>query len=119
MLRFHQKARYLSPANIRVTRVSLSQFLAEHAPTVASKQDAQRYLSAMAARCRPATVWTARRRLVAFFKWLQEEGDIAVNPMHGIPRPIVPPIKVGISPQQSLPRSSRPAKAQAAKSEAT
>jgi len=94
--RFHQKARNLSPATIRVAGESLGQFLAEHDPTTATKQDVQRYLSGLAARCRPATVWTSWRHLVAFYKWLHEEGDIAVNPMHGIPRPIVPPTEVGV-----------------------
>jgi len=94
--RFHQRARNLSPATIRVARESLSQFLAHYDPSNVTKHEVQRYLSELAARCRPATVWTAWRHLVAFFKWLHEEGDITVNPMTGIPRPIVPTTEVGV-----------------------
>ena len=75
--RFHQRARNLSPATIRVARESLSQFLAHHDPTTATKHDVQRHLSELAARCRPATVWTAWRHLVAFVKWIHEEGAMS------------------------------------------
>ncbi len=91
---FHLKARNLSPTTLKTTEEYLRVFLSSHDPLVATKKDCEGYLAEMADRCRPATVATAWRHVWAFFRWLHEEGDIEVNPMANIPKPVVPPVEI-------------------------
>lgn len=92
--RFHLRARNLSPRTIKATEEYLRPFLACHDPLHVSKRDCEAYLGALAARCKPSTVWTAWRHLSGFFNWLHQEGDIDVNQMADIPRPMVPPVEI-------------------------
>lgn len=92
----HQRTRNLSPSTIRVASEVLGSFLKSHDPLKATKSDIRLHLADLQARCRPATVWTAWRHLRAFYKWLEAEGDIQVNPMTDIPKPVVPPTEVAV-----------------------
>jgi site-specific recombinase XerD len=50
----------------------------------------------MSERCKPSTVWTSWRHLKGFFKWLYTEGDISIDPMIGVTKPIVPPSEIPV-----------------------
>lgn len=91
---FHLRARNLSPRTIKATREYLAPFLARHDPLTVTRRDVEGYLAAFAARCRPASVFTAWRHLRGFFGWLTREGDIDTDPMVGVPKPIVPPTEI-------------------------
>jgi len=93
---FHQRARNLSTSTMRVAKEVLTPFLQRHDPVTATKNQIRMYLAELQARCKPATVWTAWRHLRAFYKWLEAEGDIQVNPMTDIPKPVVPPTEVAV-----------------------
>jgi len=92
----HLRARNLSPKTIHVTGEYLSLFLREHDPLATTKRDIQLYLGDLTQRCSPSTVWTTWRHLRGFFNWLHEEGDIDVNPLDGVKKPIVPPTEVKV-----------------------
>jgi len=91
---FHLRARNLSPRTITATQDYLRPFLSRHDPHTTTRRDIENYLGELAGRCRPATVFTAWRHLRNFFNWLETEGDIQVNPMTHIPKPIVPPVEI-------------------------
>ena len=99
---FHLRARNLSPRTIKATEEYLRPFLAVCDPLRASKRDCETYLASLAERCKPATVWTAWRHLSGFFRWLHAEGDIAVDPMAGIPRPVVPPVEIPMPTREQV-----------------
>lgn len=87
---FHLRARNLSPATVKATEEYVRPFIALHDPLTATRRDIETYLGDMSERCKPSTVWTAWRHLKGFFKWLHAEGDISVDPMVGVTKPIVP-----------------------------
>lgn len=93
---FHLRARNLSPRTIKATEEYLRPFLALHDPLNVSKRDIEVYLGEMTARCKPSTVWTAWRHLRGFFAWLMVEGDITINPLDGIRKPLVPPTEIAV-----------------------
>ncbi|MSO59429.1 MAG: hypothetical protein EXQ63_03795 [Ilumatobacteraceae bacterium] len=98
---FHLRARNFSPATVKATGEYLRPFIALHDPLTATRRDIETYLGDMSERCKPSTVWTAWRHLKGFFKWLHAEGDISVDPMVGVTKPIVPPSEIAVltSPQ--------------------
>ena len=98
---FHLRARNLSPRTIKVTEEYLRLFLQSHDPLTTSRRDIEVWLGEMSQRCKPSTVWTSWRHLKGFFKWLHTEGDISVDPMIGVTKPIVPPSEIAVltSPQ--------------------
>ena len=98
---FHLRARNLSPATVKATGEYLRPFIALHDPLSATRRDIETYLGDMSERCKPSTVWTSWRHLKGFFKWLHAEGDISVDPMMGVTKPIVPPAEIAVltSPQ--------------------
>ncbi len=98
---FHLRARNLSPATVKATGEYLRPFIALHDPLTATRRDIETYLGDMSERCKPSTVWTAWRHLKGFFKWLHAEGDIGIDPMIGVTKPIVPPSEIAVltSPQ--------------------
>jgi integrase/recombinase XerC len=93
---FHLKARNLSPRTIKATGEYLRPFVRLHDPLRATRRDVEGYLADMFDRCRPSTVWTAWRHLRGFFGWLHAEGDIDVNPMDLVPKPVVPPVEIPV-----------------------
>jgi integrase len=98
---FHLRARNLSPRTIKVTEEYLRPFLAIYDPLSVTKRDIETYLGEMADRCKPSTVWTAWRHLRGFYKWLTTEGDININPMDGVRKPLVPATEVvTLSPEE-------------------
>ena len=99
---FHLRARNLSPRTIIATEDYLRPFLATRDPLQVTRHDIEDYLGRLAERCRPATVFTAWRHLTSFYKWLESEGDIVVNPMARVPKPIVPPIEIPIPTIEEL-----------------
>ncbi len=99
---FHLRARNLSPRTITATKDYVRPFLAVHDPLAVSKADCEKYLASLAERCQPSTVWTAWRHLSGFFRWLYSEGDIPLNPMIDIPRPVVPPVEIPIPTREQV-----------------
>jgi len=93
---FHLRARNLSPRTITVTEEYLRLFLQCHDPLTTSKRDIEVWLGDMSQRCKPSTVWTSWRHLKGFFKWLHAEGDINVDPMVDVTKPIVPPSEIPV-----------------------
>ena len=93
---FHLRARNLSPRTIKATEEYLKPFLQAHEATEVDRHDIEMWLSNLAKRCKPSTVWTAWRHLRGFYNWLEDEGDIDVNPMLGVPKPLVPPTEVEV-----------------------
>ena len=93
---FHLRARNLSPRTIIATQDYLRPFLATHDPLQVTRRDIEDYLGRLTDRCRPATVFTAWRHLRSFFNWLESEGDIEVNPMEKVAKPVVPPIEIAM-----------------------
>ena len=101
---FHLRARNLSPKTVTVTEEFLRPFLVLHDPLRTSQKDLRGYLGDLSARCQPSTVQTAWRHLRGFFAWLATEGDIEVNPMLGISRPIVPPTEIAVLTPEEVRR---------------
>jgi site-specific recombinase XerD len=99
---FHLRARNLSPATVKATEEYLRPFIACHDPLTATRRDIETYLADMSERCKPSSVWTAWRHLKGFFTWLHSEGDISVNPMVGVTKPIVPPSEVTVLTAQQV-----------------
>ena len=93
---FHLRARNLSPATVKATEEYIRPFIAVHNPLTASRRDIETYLGDMSERCKPSTVWTSWRHLKGFYKWLHSEGDISVDPMIGVTKPIVPPSEIPV-----------------------
>lgn len=93
---FHLKERNLAPSTVKATVEYLRPFLASVNPLEASKSDVEAYLGRLAATCAPSTVWTAWRHLKGLYGWLEAEGDVEVNPMARVPKPIVPPTEVTV-----------------------
>jgi integrase len=101
---FHLQARNLSPRTVKATQEYLKPFLSLHDPLTCSQNDLNAYLGDMVTRCQPSTVRTAWRHLKGFFDWLAQEGDITVNPMVGVPKPIVPPVNVSVLTAEEVRR---------------
>jgi site-specific recombinase XerD len=99
---FHLRARNLSPATVKATEEYLRPFIACHDPLTVTRRDIETYLADMSERCKPSTVWTAWRHLKGFFTWLHSEGDITVNPMIGVTKPIVPPSEITVLTAQQV-----------------
>ncbi len=93
---FHLRARNLSPRTIKATEEYLRVFLAHHDPLTTTRRDIEVWLGEMSERCKPSTVWTSWRHLKGFFTWLHTEGDISINPMCGVTKPIVPPSEIPV-----------------------
>jgi integrase/recombinase XerC len=86
---------------VKATGEYLRPFIALHDPLTTTRRDIETYLGDMSERCKPSTVWTTWRHLKGFFKWLHAEGDISVDPMVGVTKPIVPPSEITVlAPQQ-------------------
>ena len=99
---FHLRARNLSAHTIKATKDYLTPFVACNDPLTATKRDIEQYLIELSARCKPSTVWTAWRHLKGLFSYLHIEGDIDVNPMCGVSRPVVPPTEVKVLTAQQV-----------------
>jgi site-specific recombinase XerD len=93
---FHLKARNLSPRTVKAASEYISLFIRVSDPLTATKRDLEVFLSGKSETCRPSTVQTYWRYLKGFFEWLTNEGDITVNPMAGVPKPMVPPIDITV-----------------------
>ena len=93
---FHLKARNLSPRTVKAASEYISLFIRVCDPLTATKRDLEIFLSGKSETCRPSTVQTYWRYLKGFFEWLFNEGDITVNPMAGVPKPMVPPIDITV-----------------------
>lgn len=99
---FHLRARNLSAHTIKASKDYLTPFVACYDPLTATKRDIEQYLIELSARCKPSTVWTAWRHLKGLFSYLHIEGDIDVNPMCGVSRPVVPPTEVKVLTAQQV-----------------
>ena len=93
---FHLKARNLAPSTIKAAGEFLRPFERVNDPLNATKIEIQNYLGVMFDRCKPSTVWTAWRHLKGFYAWLEVEGDIEINPMNGVARPVVPAVDIPV-----------------------
>jgi integrase/recombinase XerC len=93
---FHLKTRNLSASTIKAAEDFLRPFTSSHDPLNASRHEIEGFLTELFERCKPSTVWTYWRHLKGFYKFLEIEGDLEVNPMANIPRPIVPQTEVQV-----------------------
>ncbi len=105
----HLRARNVAPSTIDSYLVVGGAFLAHcqevGIPTSASKitrRHVEDYLAAMTGRVQPATVAKHYRSLQQLWRWLIEEGDIAVSPMAGMRPPAVPEQPVPILTEDEL-----------------
>jgi site-specific recombinase XerD len=99
---FHLKTRNLSPNTIKAAEDFLRPFTTTREPLTASRHEIEDFLTELFERCKPSTVWTYWRHLKGFYKFLEQEGDIDVNPMANIPRPIVPQTEVRVLNQNEV-----------------
>ena len=99
---FHLRARNLSAHTIKAAKDYLTPFVACYDPLTATKRDIEQYLVQLSTRCKPSTVWTAWRHMKGLFNYLFAEGDIDVNPMSGVSKPIVPPVEVKVLTAQQV-----------------
>ncbi len=91
----HLRAHNRSEATVAAYLESVRQaeaFLAAHGRTLldARRADPEAFLAGLAARRAPATVATRHKVLRILYRWLEEEDEIAANPMARIKAPIVP-----------------------------
>jgi site-specific recombinase XerD len=93
---FHLRARNLAPSTIAASAGYLGRFLDGHDPLTVTRSDIENYLAGMYQRCKPSSIWTVWRHLKSFFKWLEADGDISVNPMNGVAKPKVPLTEVTV-----------------------
>ena len=93
---FHLRARNLAPSTIAASAGYLGRFLEGRDPLTVTRSDIENYLAGMYERCKPSSIWTVWRHLKSFFKWLEAEGDITINPMIGVAKPKVPLTEVTV-----------------------
>ncbi len=99
---FHLRARNLSPRTIKATDDYLRLFIAVCDPLTADKRTIENYLAEVSERCKPSTVATAWRHIKGLYKWLEAEGDVTVNPMALIKKPIVPNTEITVLTHQQI-----------------
>ncbi len=90
-------AQRMSPATLSTYSTSVGQlarFLAERgmptSPDAIRREHVEAFVSELLGRWKPATAHNGYRALAAFFRWLVEEGEIAVSPMARMKPPRLP-----------------------------
>jgi site-specific recombinase XerD len=75
-----------------------------HSLLDARREDLEAFLGELLRRRAPETVATRYRRLRVLYRWLEEEDEIAANPMAKMKPPIIPEQPVPVVPEDGLRR---------------
>jgi integrase/recombinase XerC len=107
----HLRAKNLSDGTVASYLVGVRQFTAFLQPRgreleEATRADLEAFIADLLGRCSPATASTRYKQLQALYRWLEDEEEIAVNPMARMKPPIVPDKPVPVVPEDALRRRS-------------
>jgi site-specific recombinase XerD len=105
----HLRAKNLSDGTVASYLVGLRQFTAFLQPhgrelTQATRADLEAFIGDLLARWSPATASTRYKQLQALYRWLEDEEEIAVNPMARMKPPVVPDKPIPVVPEDALRR---------------
>jgi integrase/recombinase XerC len=107
----HLRAKNLSDGTVASYLVGVRQFTAFLQPhgrelEEETRADLEAFIADLLSRCSPATASTRYKQLQALYRWLEDEEEIAVNPMARMKPPIVPDKPVPVVPEDALRRRS-------------
>jgi site-specific recombinase XerD len=105
----HLRAKNLSAGTVASYLVGLRQFttfLQPHGRELiqATRADLEAFIGDLLARWSPATASTRYKQLQALYRWLEDEEEIAVNPMARMKPPVVPDKPIPVVPEDALRR---------------
>jgi Phage integrase, N-terminal SAM-like domain len=105
----HLRAKNLSDGTVASYLVGVRQFTAFLRPRgrvleEATRADLEAFIADLLSRRSPATASTRYKQLQALYRWLEDEEEIAVNPMARMKPPIVPDKPVPVVPEDALRR---------------
>ena len=105
----HLRAKNLSDGTVASYLVGLRQFtvfLRPHGRELiqATRADLEAFIGDLLARWSPATASTRYKQLQALYRWLEDEEEIAVNPMARMKPPVVPDKPIPVVPEDALRR---------------
>ena len=91
----------------------LQAYLARHGVRLAEadRTHIEAFLADLLARWKPATAANRYRSLKVFYAWLEEEGEVAADPMAKMKPPAIPEQPIPVLPDDALRRLLRPAPA--------
>jgi site-specific recombinase XerD len=70
----------------------------------ATRADLEAFIASLLSRWSPATASTRYKQLQALYRWLEDEEEIAVNPMARMKPPVVPDRPIPVVPEEALRR---------------
>jgi integrase len=105
----HLRAKNLSDGTVASYLVGVRQFTAFLQPRgreleEATRADLEAFIADLLSRRSPATASTRYKQLQALYRWLEDEEEIAVNPIARMRPPIVPDKPVPVVPEDALRR---------------
>jgi integrase/recombinase XerC len=105
----HLRAKNLSGGTVASYLVGIRRFTAFLQPlgrelTEASRADLEGFIADLLSRWSPATASTRYKQLQALYRWLEDEEEIAVNPMARMKPPVVPDKPIPVVPEDALRR---------------
>jgi site-specific recombinase XerD len=105
----HLRAKNLSDGTVASYLVGLRQFTAFLQPhgrglTEATRADLEAFVGDLLRRWSPATASTRYKQLQALYRWLEDEEEIADNPMARMKPPAVPDKPIPVVPEDALRR---------------
>jgi site-specific recombinase XerD len=105
----HLRAKNLSDGTVASYLVGVRQFTAFLQPTgreltQATRADLEAFIAGLLGRCSPATAATRYKQLQALYRWLEDEEELAVNPMARMTPPVVPDKPIPVVPEDALRR---------------
>jgi site-specific recombinase XerD len=105
----HLRAKNLSDGTVASYLVGVRQFTAFLQPhgrelIQATRADLEAFIGDLLARWSPATASTRYKQLQALYRWLEDEEEIAVNPMARMKPPVVPDKPIPVVPEDALRR---------------
>ncbi len=103
------RAKNLSAGTVASYLVGVRQFTAFLQPceltlTEASRADMEAFIADLLSRRSASTAATRYKQLQALYRWLEDEEEIAVNPMARMTPPIVPDKPIPVVPEDALRR---------------
>jgi site-specific recombinase XerD len=103
----HLRAKNLSDGTVASYLVGLRQFTAFLQPygrelIQATRADLEAFVGGLLRRWSPATASTRFKQLQALYRWLEDEQEIAVNPMARMKPPAVPDKPIPVVPEDAL-----------------
>jgi site-specific recombinase XerD len=105
----HLRAKNLSDGTVASYLVGVRQFTAFLQPrgrelTEATRADLEAFIASLLSRWSPATASTRYKQLQALYRWLEDEEEIAANPMARMKPPVVPDRPIPVVPEEALRR---------------